>query len=310
MKAIAKIPPRTSICLDCRTALAEGEACDGGRKHRVVSLAKREGRAKLVDEVWGPANTKRQLRRAAKNGGGGATLGSMLDGCGGGDCGGCDVPSGGGEILGAILVVVIGAIVAVLVGWLVLVIVRLVREKLDTPKPFGALDREPAIRGRGVAGKVVAAERSDSPLDTPSVAYALEYRCRRVLSGAVMLRDAATRGFDVALKDGRKARVPAGRIRIDGVPHRARDARAAATAHIETIDRFCDADLAKVDPTSDPFPFDDVVEVVLRPGDEIELVGELAPTADPGAGGAAYREAASLLVPVGVPRVRVVSAAS
>ncbi len=308
--ALAKIPPRTSVCLDCRTALVAGEGCDGGKKHRVTSLANESGKRRLVVEVWGPASMKRQLRNAGKAGSGGAGAGSLLQGCG--DCGGCDVGAGGGEIIAILAVAAAAAIAAVLVGWLLLKLFRYVRERLDRPKPFGALSAAPVLRGRGVTGKVVGDLRSDSPLDEPSLAYALEYRCRRVLSGAVMLRDAATRGFDVALKDGRKARVPAGRIRIDGVfAARGSRTRAAAMAHLETIDPSRDREpIAEENETTNPFPFDDVVEIDLLPGDEIELVGELAPTADPEAStGSAYRDSASLLVPVGVPRIRVVAPA-
>jgi hypothetical protein len=309
--ALAKIPPRNAVCLDCRTALVDGEACDAGRKHRVVSLAKDDGRKKLVDEVWGPANVRRQIKRAARAGSGGATFGGMFDGCGSADCSGCDVPSGGGDVIAFILVAIVGAIVMVIVGWLILALVRYIRDKLDRPKPFGALARTPALRGRGVAGKVVAAARADSPAsDDPCVAFALEYRCRRVISGAVMLHDAATRGFDVVTKDGRKVRVPAGRIRLDGVFARVgSNARARAAAHLETIDPSRDPNLVSVeDGTTDPFPFDDVVQAVVRPGDEVEVLGELAPIADPDAStGSAYRESAGMLVPVGVAYVRVVS---
>ncbi len=304
-----KIPPRTSVCLDCRTALRDGEPCDGGRKHRVTSLKSESGKKKLVDEVWGPASFKRQLRTAAKNGSGGAGLGG-LEGCSGGDCGGCDAASGGGEIIAVIAVVAIAAIAAVIVGWLLLKLFRYVRERLDKPKPFGALSKAPALRGHGVTGKIVGDLRSDSPLDEPSVAYALEYRCRRVISGAVMLRDAATRGFDLALKDGRRARVPPGRIRIDGLfSARGSRTRAAAAAHLETIDPSRDREtIGAEDGTKDPFPFDDVVELVLLPGDEVELVGELTATADPDtSAGSAYRESAALLVPRGVPWIRVVT---
>jgi len=306
MTSLATIPPRTSICLDCRTALVDGEACDGGKKHRVTSLATHAGRQKLLDEVWGPANVRRQLKRATRSGGGGAIGGSILDGCGSGaDCSGCDVPSGGGEILGAILVIIVGAIVVIVLGWLVMKLVAYIREKMNRPKPFGALAEGPKMRGRGVRGKVVAAQRSDSPIDDePCVAYALEYRAKRVVSGAVMLRDAATRGFDVVTTEGRKVRVPAGRIRLDGRPSKigGSDARMNAAAHVGAIDAQLDTNLTQNDPTEDPFPWDEVVQTVLAPGDEVEVLGDLAPTADPEAA-SAYRESASLLVPVGVPRL-------
>jgi hypothetical protein len=36
--------PPTSICLTCRTALARGEPCDGGPRHRIVDLESVDGR--------------------------------------------------------------------------------------------------------------------------------------------------------------------------------------------------------------------------------------------------------------------------
>jgi hypothetical protein len=54
----------------------------------------------------------------------------------------------------------------------------------------------------------------------------------------------------------------------------------------------------------DPIPSDEAAEVLLRPGDAIEIVGELAPVADPTRQGG-YREAAMVLAPSQVPCVRV-----
>jgi hypothetical protein len=59
-------PRRTRICLDCRSALCEGEECDGaavdpGKRHRAVTLDA-AGRAALVNEVWGPPSLRRQAK--------------------------------------------------------------------------------------------------------------------------------------------------------------------------------------------------------------------------------------------------------
>src|SRR5262249_38208265 len=107
-------PRRTSICLDCRTALTEGETCDGGPRHRVVSLTTLEGRAKLLDEVWGPPSVRRRAKQLAKAGGGGAGLGAIFDGCS--DLG-CDAVASPGDLIGAILVGLVVTGVFVLLSW-------------------------------------------------------------------------------------------------------------------------------------------------------------------------------------------------
>src|SRR5438067_1790531 len=84
--ATAEAPRRTHVCLDCRSLLLPGEACDLGRgsrqAHRVVPLALAEGRELLVREVWGPPSLRRQAKAIARAGAGGAGAG-WLGNCAG-----------------------------------------------------------------------------------------------------------------------------------------------------------------------------------------------------------------------------------
>src|SRR5512143_1391716 len=74
-------PERTTICLDCRTALPAATPCPGGANHRVTSLRDREGREQLLHEVWGPKSLRRRIREAGRAGIAGSAGGSFLNAC-------------------------------------------------------------------------------------------------------------------------------------------------------------------------------------------------------------------------------------
>ena len=292
------VPERTQICLACRTLLAEGETCPG-RTHEAVSLKTPAGVHKLDDEVWGPDSRARQARQAAKAAVGGAGVGSFFEGCSGCDAGGLDAS---GEAILIVLAVVIAAGVAILLYFVLRALVRWIREKMDRPKPHGALAKAPRPTSRAVAAAGVI--RAGTPMALPWAAgsvfgYAMQLYEARAFGGGAMLRDAATAGFEVALDDGRTLRVPAGRIQLVGKLPRvqAEDARIEAAL----------AQLVPRDPgETDLFPFDRVRGRTLGPGDRIELLGEVTIAADE-AGGVGYRANAGVLVPVGVPVLRAVS---
>jgi hypothetical protein len=285
---------RKRVCIDCRSVLADGETC--APKHRVADLATNKGRESLLDEVWGPPTFRRQFKRLAKAGGGGATAGGIANGCDGGGCTGCDASGLGlGEAAAAILFVIAAALIAVVVVWLLYKGIRLLRDYLNRPKPHGAVAPPPLARGGALAGVVEGdRERSDTPAsDDASVGYALEYSASRVVGGAVMLIDSATRGFDVKLDDGRRVRVAPGTIRLVADRHALGGGeRELAASHLDAIDPARTRVLDAENPTTDAFPYDTVRESLLRVGDRVEVTCGVESMPDPDAAEGGYRGAA------------------
>jgi hypothetical protein len=291
---------RARICIDCRTLLGPNERCDGGLAHRVTSLETPEGRAKLVDEVWGPPDARRRAQQLAKAGGGGLGIGSVLEG----GCGGCDAI--GSEAFFAVIGIVIIAAVVTGIVWLGMKIVESIRAYMNRPKPHGGLKR-PAWVGRRVAASGVV--QWPAKLDAPAtnadcVAWALDLRCKRFLRADLMMHDAETAGFEVKLDDGTTARIPAGRIRLEGPADRMR------RADVPELERFVQTLAPQVQgpddcmPPLEVFPYDTVDEVLVRPGDRVQIFGDLEREMDPAAS-VGYREAGAVLVPKGVPAIRV-----
>jgi hypothetical protein len=95
----------------------------------------------------------------------------------------------------------------------------------------------------------------------------------------------ARAGLDVALDDGRRVRVPSGRVRVEG--------EASSVDRMRVVSHVHDLSRAPDDPADegfDPFPYDRADEVVLRPGDRVELSAETDSVPDPDAPPAGYRE--------------------
>lgn len=294
--------PRVNVCIDCRTLLGPKEACDGGRKHRVAALDDRAGRLTLLNEVWGAPSARRRAKQLAKAGGGGLGIGSLFEGCGGG-CDGCGSAAIDGEFLAVIGVILIVAVAAVALVWLVMKIIEKVRAYQNRPKPNGGVVR-PASLGRnaGPYGTVVGRAAMLGPAtNNACVAWALDLRSKRFLGTDLMLRDAETSGFEVKLDDGTTARIPAGRIRIEG-PHTriARDDATNLELFVQTLAPNDDPE----DEGLDPFPYDVVEEVLVKPGDRVRLFGDFSREADPKAA-AGYRQASVILVPHDVPALRI-----
>jgi hypothetical protein len=296
----------TRICIACRTLYDAGQQCPGGRGHVVVELSReaRKGRAKLLDEVWGPDSRARALRNAAKAGAGGGGIGSLVEGCTG-----CDGLAGGGEAAAIVLAILAFAIVAVVLVWAIMKLIELVRAWRDTPKPHGALLAPPKARGRRVGTGIV---QPGGALPTPWTeghvsAYAFELHARSVFGGAAMLRDARTAGFDVKLDDGRVVRVPAGRLHVGGRRARHDVDEARMGAFLAALGEGRGAGEASGSEENDDrelFPHDHARAVVVRPGDRVDVFGEVRPVAD-AAGSVGYRGNAMVLAPVGTPVVRV-----
>ena len=299
---------RTRVCLACRTLLGERESC-GARGHQAVSLRDAAGRKRLWDEVWGPDSRARQLRQAAKAGAGGGLAGSLGNACTGCELSGlaldaCSLAELGEGLVAVLVGLVVAAVVAVLaitVFWLIKAIVNAIRAWLDKPKPHGALLAQPKVpRVRSGRGRVKARGTVDLPWKSGSaVAYAFELHRKNVFGGGAMLRDAATGGFDVETADGRVVRIPAGRLRVVGKLARDQVDEARVGAFLGGVDP------AAASGEDEPvFPYDEARAVVVAPGDEVEILGELGTSVDTTASHA-YRASAGILVPVGLPVIRV-----
>ena len=215
---------------------------------------------------------------------------------------GCGNLADAGEGIVAVLLFVLAAavfaIVAALVGWLVMALVRWIRQRMDKPKPHGALRKPPKASGRSNGAGVVSGEaRVALPWKRGSaVAYALELHTKSAFGGGALLRDAVTAGFDVTLDDGRRVRIPAGRVTMLGKLENADVER-------ERVDAFLgDIDALHAERTL--FPYDHARAVAIEPGDRVEVLGELERTADT-TQGHGYRASAGLMTPVGVPVLRV-----
>ncbi len=287
---------RRRVCLGCRSLLGEGEACARGGGHDVVSLDTDQGRARLDDEVWGPDSRARKLRQAARAGAGGGTFGGLLDGCGGLD--GCDVGGDLGSVVAGIVIVIVFAIVAVVLYWLVKMIIRLVREALDRPVPHGALLPAPGRRNKKrVSGVVRGGTRVPSPWGASApLGYAVALFAKRVVGGGAVLRDAMVGELEVALDDGRVMRVPAGRAWVHGT--------------LAPIDGASQA-LASLVGEGDEgeggrklVPVKEARALTIEPGDRIDVLCDVETRADAALAGA-YRQNAGVVVPTGVPVLRV-----
>jgi hypothetical protein len=317
----AQWPKRTSVCRECRTAYVDGETgCDKGDKHTVLSLSDEEQREQLVSEVWGPPSARRQAREAAAAGGaGGASAGAAE--CGGAECteAGCETAdlsgcgdAAGSEIGAVLLAIAVVAIVCVAAYFIIRAIVRYVRKRRAAKarenarlKPRGALTRPKGMGKRtGYVGKVVGKASIPDPITGEDcVAYGVKLRTNRHLTGDIMLRDAATVGFDIELDSGEVVRVPAGRVVMD--LHGA-DKLSDSKANRELVDAY----LSEIDlyhgSIDTALPWDKAHLRLIRAGDRVSLRGDVERAVDTETSDVehGYRDAAaSILVPRGVPQL-------
>jgi hypothetical protein len=277
-------PKRDAICLDCRSVVTG--RCPAG-PHRVQRISDAEGREALVSEVWGPKSLRLRALQAARAGAIGSGSVSLLDACSG-----CDLPLDGESFVG---ILVVFAVIGVL--WFAIKLVGdLLRRRKRRLAANGARRRGLQIGpATGRIGTIISRDVATAPLGTRCVAFSTQLMQR----STVMLRDAATIGFEVLLDTGEHVRVPAGVCAID----------MTRAPRIEAIDGY----LRLIDPLRvngedfDPFPHDRAVGRILVPGDRVEVLGRLIPTAD-GAAGGGYRELAhTVLIPDELPRLRLVN---
>ncbi|MGZ5966031.1 MAG: hypothetical protein ACXWP4_00090 [Polyangiales bacterium] len=286
------------FCMDCRTVLRGVEECPGGERHRVLDLARKEDLERLREEVWGPADWRRQKRALARAGGGGAALGGLGDvanGCTA--CDAADVGGGLGEILGAILVIIAVALIAVVIVWAIGKLIGWLRARANRPKPHGALlPPSRLLSRRRLVGTVVGPANGSAPFALEACAgWALELTCKRFVGNAVMMRDGESFGFEVRTDRGQVIRIAPGMLRLVRGGETDEPNETMLREHVASIDGGAgrsEEDLA-------PIPFERAQAIEVRPGDRIEVIATMD-AADSG-----YRHAdGSLLVVRGVPSVR------
>jgi hypothetical protein len=280
-----------AVCLACRAVIPAGAACGVDEAHRVAALGGPDGRAGLIDEVWGAAGdrgyTLRELERAAHG-----QLRLSVTGLATAAGGAFFLGPGSGALV--LIAGVAGAATGHLVGYL-----RSRRRVVTHPR--GAADL--ALPGPVARGRIRRAPSIESPVSgSPCAVWAFELRFEGAWGERVMLRAAETAGLEVTLDGGAQARIAAGPVIVVG-----------AMSQIDDIESVELEDyLRRVDParTSDPEPFPPlpynvVLEHAAFAGDRIELVGELVPDLVATAPQRLYRDAPStVLRPRGVPVLR------
>jgi hypothetical protein len=264
----------------------------------VLDLSRKADLERLREEVWGPADWRRQKRALARAGGGGAALGGLGDvanGCTA--CDAADVGGGLGEIIGAIVVILAVALVAVALVWVIGKLVGYLRERANRPKPHGALlPPTRLLSKRRIAGTVVGSATGSAPFAFDACAgWALELSCKRFVGNAVMMRDGESFGFDVRTDDGRVVRVPKGMMRLVKGGETDDPNETLVRNHVASIDGVD----GSTDDDLGPIPFERAKSIEVRPGDRVEVIA----TMDASGGG--YRDAeGSLLIVTGVPGLR------
>ena len=287
---------RRSMCVQCRTALGDGEPCDADATHDVVSLFDLVQREALVEAAWGPASVRlgaHQGRLRARRAGG---IAGILAGLGGIYLTWLIAPEWGPLYL-------IGAFAA---AALVSAATARAVFKPVVGFPAGAAPAQ-LTQGKqiGRCGEISGANALISPATgTDCVGYALELRLAGDWGDEVMYRDAACGSFEVHLDDGGIAHVPAGRFRLLG----------SMRQEIDVDNLELEDYMGELDPHRsslhlfDPLRYNIVCEQLLLPGDKIELVSTFEPRVTVGAGATLYRDSApSALAPIGVPVLRLLT---
>jgi hypothetical protein len=267
----------------------------------VCSLQFREREA-VLEEVWGPPALRRQTKALAKAGGTGGATGGFLEGLS--SCGGCDAAAVEAEIF---LVIVVVGVIFMTLYWIITKTAHWLQVRRHMLKPRGA-QKKPLALGpaTGLVGVIASGEdHVKAPFSgVKCAAYGVVFRCRQGCRRyATTLRQSYTNGFDIETDSGEKIRIPPGRLHLDMIE----------ADFVDNPSVAVDAFLSTIDPKhrhSDDleiFPHDDVQELVLRPGDSVEVLGPVRDVVDGSAEPTGYREsAATILSPTGIPRLRVV----
>jgi hypothetical protein len=280
-----------AVCLTCRAVVAAGAGCGVDEAHQVATLGAPDGRAGLVDAVWGAAAergyTLRELERSAHG-----QLRMSVTGLATAAGGAFFLGPGSGALV--LLAGVAGAATGHLVGYL-----RSRRRVLTHPRGAGDL----ALPGPVARGRIRRAPSIESPVSgSPCAAWAFELRFEGAWGERVMLRAAETAGLEVTLDGGAQARIAAGPAIVVGAMSQIDDIE---SGELEDFLRRLDPARTPDPEPFPPLPYNVVLEHTAFVGDRIELLGELVPDVVATAPQRLYRDAPStVLRPRGVPVLR------
>ncbi len=250
-------------------------------------------REQLLLAVWGPPDARLRARQLVKAGGSGAGFGLLFEGC----------EACSGSIEAGLVVVVVG-LVAAFLYWLVTFVYRNIQAYRQRLSPRGAtVGRLPLGKRTGLVGTVETGHTSAcAPASgRPCVAYALKLLADRHQASAVMLRHSHAVPFSVQLDDGSRLEVPAGRLYLQGPSERVAAEDAAVESHLE-LELQSEHDLS-------PIPYDSVEEVVLSPGDRVQIRGKLEREPLAAASSSPYRESRWLYRPKSVLGLKILPSA-
>jgi hypothetical protein len=283
--------PRTQLCLECRTVLAEGEACDTCGEEPVLSLLHAPNRERAVERAWmrleiQPTQQPPIIWRVLLM----ASIGFVLS-----------LTMGLIFVLGARnpnveMITVLGISAAMLLLFLPHIAERRRLKKGLPPAP-----PEVFHRPRGAEVEPI------KPPRLPWLHGTLRVRDPGRRAGAegvpegygaelvealstehVMYRDSISHGFEIELDDGRVVLVEPGRIRIAARKGQGRTlALAAARKHLEAADPSRAKLRGRLGHESDPFPFDHARRLVIEDGTPVSVAAELESRRE---GDAGYRQ--------------------
>ncbi len=288
------------FCLECRTLLYSNTVCDGGPKHRVVSVNQPEGAEQLRNEVWGPPSLRRRAREIMKAGGTGLAADSCLQGA---DCAGCEGIGDMGEAGAIIIGLIIAFFAAILIWWIVTKIIAAVRKHRARLKPKGALFAPPRPKGSPKIGVIRSAKGIATPSSGKSVAaYAIQYVASRFAGNAIMMREALTNGFEVLLDSGQLLRVAAGPVRIEDEMEAVENASYAEGHLAQAIEHAVRA--PEGDQEFPLVPFEVAQTAAVHVGDRVAIFGTVEFIPDDRQAnydGGAFRTATAIMVTTGIP---------
>ena len=286
----------------CRTALTRGERCDTDPAHEVVALGDDDGRELLVRAAWGTPDVRLAETRMAMHAQQAVALLAIF-GFLVGLCGLWVVMPG----LGALHVLGAAASMALFWGGGNLMLGQRPSTFPVGGRPLLGAGAEPdaAAVDAPLFGLNGVASGSQTLLAPASgiecAAYAIELHYVGYGGDRVMLRDAASAGFDVVLGDGRIAHIPAGRVRL-----------VAPMRQVVNLDNHAlEHYLGSLDPQHEPgrafnpLRYNVVAEAVLLAGEPVELLSRFEPEVNPRAAPTGYREPAPVVwVARGLPVLR------
>src|SRR5262249_9199105 len=141
-----------------------------------------------------------------------------------------------------------------------------------------------------VSGVIQPVQGAASPLGGTCVAFALELRNPSAEGGPVLLRDAASSGFEVATADGRRVRIAPGRVHLEGALSLSPD-----DIDVATLGQYLHALVPPSRHERNPFPYREVRALLLHAGDRIEVRAPLREVFYADGAGEGYRDSPTVV---------------